>query len=311
MVKKTIFLLFFLLLVVVGIVLASNLWLPYVMAFGIRQVTGFPTAIQRASLDLASSKFAVYGIKIQNPDGFPKGNFVSIPEIYAAFDLQNFLKHRRLHIREFRLNIEEVAIVKNENGQSNISRLTSVNRRRAEVSEEKKKMEKVRSSQELKFFVDTLILTIRRVRFQDRTNPLIGEKTIDLRIEGEIVHGLSSPADIVRLVVLRVIYRAALGNLGVPVDVLKGQLDASLAEGQVLVLQGTTFAEEIGTQAFGEGKRIITETSQKLPVSNAEVEKVVGGTTTRAKSLFGGATNLLKNTAQSLQEKAKSTTSSD
>ena len=309
MVKKIVLLFFLLLLVVAGVALTGNLWLPYAMAYGIHQVTGFPTAIQKANLDLMGSKFGVYGIKIQNPGDFPKGDFVSIPEIYVDFDLSDFLESRKLHIQELRLNIEEVGVVKNASGESNISRLTSISKPKEAPTKEK--LEKAKSSEELKFFVDTLVLTIRRVRFQDQTNPFMGERTIDLHIEREVVHGLSSPADIVRLVVLRVVYEAALGNLGVPVDLLSGQLNASLAKGQALALQSTALATGIGTQALGESKRILEQASQKLPAPNAEVEKVLGGTTAKAKGLFGGATNLLKSTAQSLEEKAKSQTSSN
>ncbi len=293
MIKKIVFLILFLLLIIVGVILTSNFWSPYAMAYGIHQVTGFPTVIQKANLDLANSKFGVYGIRIQNPSGFPKGDFVSIPEIYVDFDLQGFLKSQRLHIRELRLNVQEVAIIKNKDGQSNISRLTSVKREKTEASEEKKKLEEAKSPQELKFFVDTLVLTIRRVRFQDQINPFMGERTIDLHIEREAVHGLSSPADIVRLIVLRVIYKAALGNLGVPVDLLKGQLDASLAKGEALILHSTVFAEAIGTQALGEGRRIIGEVGQKLPISNVEVGKAVDETTAKAKNLFGSATQFI------------------
>jgi len=315
MIKKIlfgiIFIVVFLVLIVGGAVLTVNSWLPSAMAFGIRQITGFPTAIQKANLDLAGSKFGVYGIEIKNPGGFPKGNFVSIPEIYVDFDLQDFLKNQRVHIRELRLNIAEVGIVKKSNGESNISRLSSVNKGTAEVSKQKEKVEKAQSPQELRFFVDTLVLTIRYVRFQDQTNSLVGKKNIDLRIDGEVVHGLSSPADIVRLVVVRIIYKAAIGNLGVPVDFLKGQLDTSLAKGQELALQSAALAEKFGTQAFGDGEHLLKQASQQLPVSNAGVDKAVSETRAKAKSLFGGATNLLKNTAESLEEKTKSAASSN
>ena len=204
-----------------------------------------------------------------------------------------------------------MGVIKNQTGESNISRLTSVSKAKTEAKEEKQELEKAKSSQELKFFVETLVLTIRRVKFQDQTNPLIGEKTIDLRINQEIVHSLSSPADIVRLVVLRVIYKAALGNLGVPVDLLKGQLDASLAKGQELALQSTELARELGTQTLGEGKRVLEEVSQKVPIPSAEVGKAVDEAKEKAKGIFGSAASLLKNTAQSIEDKAKSAASSN
>ncbi|MBI4000060.1 MAG: hypothetical protein HY351_05535 [Candidatus Omnitrophica bacterium] len=296
---------------VVGLVLSNHFWLRYVLAAGISQVTGFPAEIQKTNLNLKDSKFGIYGLQVQNPSGFPKSHFVSVPEIFVDFDLGPFMTNRKLYIRELRLNIEEVSVIKNQTGESNISRLASVRKAKTGAQQQEQELEKAKSSEELKFFVETLVLTIRRVRYQDQTNPLIGEKTIDLRVDQEVVRGLSSPADIVHLIVLRVIYKVALGNLGVPVDLLKGQLDASLAKGQALALQSTALAREFGTQAVGDGRRILEEASQKVPVSTAEVEQIVSGTTEKAKDIFGSATNLLKNTAQLIEDEAKSAASSN
>lgn len=312
MIKKIASVFLVLVLALFGVILTINFWLPPVLAFGIHQVTGFPTKVQRTDFNLKSSKFGIYGLDIRNPKGFPRGKFVSIPEIYVDFDLVNFIKSQKIYIKELRLNIDEVGVVKNTSGESNISKLTSISKRKVqETPKEKEKLEKAKSPRELKFFVDTLVLSIRRVRFQDQTKPFIGERTIDLHIDHEVVRGLSSPLDIVRLVVLRVIYKAALGNLGVPVDLLKGQLDASLAKGQVLALESTKLAMEMGTQALGEGERFIKQAGEKLPVSNTEVEQAVDEAKAKAKSILGGAGGFLKGTVQSIEERTKSQTTSN
>ncbi|MBI4372812.1 MAG: hypothetical protein HY585_03700 [Candidatus Omnitrophica bacterium] len=306
MIKKLLLAIAVLFLMILGVVFTSQFWLPYAIAAGIGQVTGFPTRVQRANLDLPSSKFGIYGLEIKNPKGFPKGNFVSIPEVFVDFDLGPLMKGRKLYIQEIRLNIEEVGIVKNRSGESNISKLTSVRKEKVVAEKQKQKLEKAKSPQELTFFVETLVLTIRRVRFQDEANPLIGERVIDLHVDQEVVHGLSSVADLVRLIVLHVIQKAALGNLGVPVDFLKGHLDASLAKGQELFLQHTAVAREMGIQALGEGERLIEEASKKIPVPEIELEKTVSETAEKAKGILGSAAELLKKPIQSAEEANKS-----
>ncbi|MBI4394699.1 MAG: hypothetical protein HY583_00730 [Candidatus Omnitrophica bacterium] len=287
MIKKIVLVIGVLFLILLGFILTNSFWLRYALAAGISQVTGFPTKIHKTDLNIQKSLFGIYGLRIRNPSGFPRSTFISIPEVFVDFDLGPFIKSRKLYIRQLRLHIEEVSIIRNQSGETNISRLTTVKKGKAE--RETQKLEKAKSPKELKFFVETFVLTIRRVRFQDQTNPLIGEKVIDLHIEQEVIHGLSSPADIVRLVVLRVIQKAALGNLGVPIDLLSQQLDASIAKGEELVNQSVALAAKMGTQTIGEGERILGEASKKVPIPTEEVGQVVEEAKTKLKDILGKA----------------------
>ena len=295
-----------LLLALIGLLFTSNLWLGSVLASGIERTTGFPVKIENARLDLPESKIGLYGIEIKNPPGFSRAVFASIPEIYVDFDLQQFLKSRKLYFQEIRLNIAEVAIVRNKSGQTNLAQLKAVSKPKAEIAKEQEKIKQAPSPKALDFFVEELILTIRRVRYQDESNILIGERTIDLHIENQVFYGIANPMDIVRIVVLQITYKAALGNLGVPVDMLKAHLDQSLAVGQQLALQTTAVARQVGEQTLGEGMRLVQKAGQKIPVSTTEVEKTVGEVSNKAKGFFGSASHFLQETADSVQEKTRS-----
>ena len=299
-----------LLLIPVGLILTSNLWLGSALASGIKGVTGFPTKIEKTHLDLGRSQFGLYGIRIKNPRGFPDVVFASIPELYVDFDLSQFLKSRKLYFQEIRLSIEEVMIIRNQSGQTNLAQLKAVSKPKMEMAKERKEIEKARSPEALGFFVEKLVLTIRRVHYRDEARALIGERTIDVHINNQVFTGIANPMDIVRIVVLQITYKAALGNLGVPVDMLKGHLDESLAVGQKLALQSTALARQMGTQTLGEGKRLVEQAAQNIPVSSAEVEKTAEQVSSKAKSIFGSAGSLLKKTSQSIQEKAESVTTS-
>ncbi|MBI4358626.1 MAG: hypothetical protein HY584_04935 [Candidatus Omnitrophica bacterium] len=295
-------------LLAVGAVLSSHLWLGQALAMGIENMTGFPTKIGRTNLSLGESRIGINGIEIKNPKGFPEGVFASIPEIYVDFDLDQFLKNRKFYFQEIRLNIEEVAIIRNQSGETNLSRLKPVSKPKAEMVQEQREIKKAPSPKALNFFVEKLVLSIRRVRYRDESRPLVGERTVDLHMNNQVFTGIANPKDIVRIIVLQITYKAALGNLGVPVDMLKGHLDESLAVGQKLALQSTLFARQMGTQTLGEGMRFIEGASGKIPVASGGVEKTVDEVTNTAKGLLGSATRFLQGESDSPQETQSSPT---
>jgi len=295
-----------LLLTPVGLVLTSDLWLGQALAMGIEKVTGFPTQIEKTHLDLKASQFGVYGVQIKNPKGFQEGVFAAVPEIYVDFDLSQFLGSRKLYFQEIRLNIEEVAVIRNHLGETNLSKLKAIKKSKTEVAQEQEKVKKAPSPKALDFFVEELVLTMRKVRYRDEANRLIGDKHIDMHITGQVYRNIANPADIIRIIVLQITYKAALGNLGLPVDMLKGQLDQSLAISQQLATESMAQARQLGEQALGEGKRLMGQTVQNIPVDTETVEKAVNDVANKAKNLFGSAGNFLKKTAESAQEKSTS-----
>lgn len=312
--KKIVYALIVLLLIPAGLIVTSNFWLRGLITEAIHRTTGFPLTIERTSLDLPASQFGVYGIELNNPSGFPQGRFASIPEIYVDFDLSRFLFERKLYFQEIRIHIEEIAIIRNPSGQTNLAELRTLVKPKSELEKEREKALKASSSRALNFFVEQLVLTIRHVRYQDQTALLskspLAQKSIDLHIEREVFRGFSNPSDIVRIIVLRIVHQAAIGNLGIPVDLLRGHLDSTLARGQMLALQGEVLAHEVGTGVLGEGEHFLKQASEQIPAVNLEVKQATGQVQEKAEGFFQGAERLLKDTAESIGEKAQPSTTS-
>ncbi|OGW85268.1 MAG: hypothetical protein A3C35_04880 [Omnitrophica bacterium RIFCSPHIGHO2_02_FULL_46_11] len=311
MIKKITAVLGFFFLVILLIILTSGFWLRPVLAAALSKVTGFPATIQKIHFDLPSSQFGIYGIELKNPAGFGKERFAFIPEAYVDFSLREFLSSRKFHFQEIRFNIDEVTIVKNASGQTNISQLTALKKQKSELKQETEAVKQAPSPQALNFFVDRLDLTVRRVRYVDYTMPKPLEKEIDIHMDHEIFLGISNPLDIVRIIVLKVIYKAALGNLNVPVAQLKEHLDVSLALGQDLAKQGTEIAQAMGADVFSEGTKMVEQVSGTLPVSNPIVDETVQNVKKKTDGIFRGASQLLKSTAESIEEKTKLSSSSN
>ena len=304
--KKLISILGILALIIIAFMATGNFWLRQAIQAAVTGVTGFPLKIKQVRLDLMASKIGIYGLELKNPKGFPQGRFASVPEIYVDFELKKFLFEHKLYFQEIRLNIEEVAIVRNQNGETNLAQLKALTKSERETLEETKKVKKASSPAELDFFIDRLVLTIRHLRYQDQSHSLVGQKSIDLHIDGEVFRGISNPSDIVRIIVLKIVYKSAIGNLGVPVTQLKEHVTDSLERGQALALQGSELARQAGVQALDQGTQLVEQTSQNIQAQSAQVKETIEGARDKAKSVFSGAGSWLKSTTESIQEKARS-----
>ena len=302
MVKKIGLVLLLIVAVLLSSLITSNLWLKHAIASAVYRITGFPVSIKKANLDLFSSKFEISGIELNNPAGFPQGRFASIPEIYADFDLSQFLSKRRLYVQELRIHIEEIAVVRNELGKTNIGQLKALTQRKDEMDEERQATAKVSSPEALDFFIERLILTIRRFRYRNQAKPFLPEQVINLGIEHEEFLGVSNLLDVIRIIAIRITHKAAIGNLGVPVDILKNHLELSLTQGQEFALRGTAIAQQFSTHALDEGKRLIQEASEDIPLPSVEVDKTVEDVKSKAEGLFRSAGNLLKDTTESVKK---------
>ena len=282
-------------------VATSQFWIHHAVAAVIKQVTGLPVSIQRSHVNLAATEFGIYGIEIKNPKGFSEEVFVKIPEIYIDFDLNQFLSGKKIHFEEIRLNIEQVTLEKNKAGELNVSRLKTVKKDQKEAAAPAKTPQKPMTP----LLIDQLVLTIRNIKYVDQSLPVSVNRNVDLKIENEIIKGVTNPADIVRLVMSKIIYNSTFGALGAPVDLLNKNLDASLAKGQAALTQSTDIALQMGNQVMGEGKKMVQDATSMIPSEipgSKEVGQLKDQVKGKAGGLFQGAERLLKNTTESIQE---------
>jgi len=121
-----------------------------------------------------------------------------------------------------RLNLEEIYIEKNRNGVSNISLLKS-------VRPEKKTAVPAQPKRATPFYLDSLELTAHHVTYVDYSEQTgmirkgiqgvvpaeIARKrfSVDLNIEKQVFTGINKPDAVVHLILMKVLYGKALGNL--------------------------------------------------------------------------------------------------
>lgn len=309
-VLKMILFLFVFIILVLGIaIVTSNLWVNHAVAAVINQVTDLPVTIDRVRINLNGPEFGIYGIKIENPEGFADKTFAYMPEIFIDFDLAPFLSEGKIHFETIRLNLEELSINRNEQGVTNLSHLRTLKKDKSQaLTQPEAPKPKVKRH----FVIDQLVLTIGKVRYTDRSLAVPVSRSVDVKIKEEVFRGVTNLGDIIRLILRKILYDASFATLGTPVDLMKDQFGSSLVRGHEVITESAEFARLMGTQVFGEGRKIVEDATRKIPVVPVlpEVNEITEKVRGKASGLFQSAEWFVKNTTDTLSEKIGEKTSS-
>ena len=88
----------------------------------ITEVTGAPASIRRLSLGIVKQSLDIQDFKIYNPQGFGEGVLADISLIHVDANLFALLK-KNLRFEEIVLDIKEILIVKDKEGNLNVDAL--------------------------------------------------------------------------------------------------------------------------------------------------------------------------------------------
>jgi uncharacterized protein involved in outer membrane biogenesis len=255
--KKKIFL--WVAIVVVAVVVVAlvgrNLLIKQGLQSGVKKSLGTELAIGKINVGLLRSDIRVEGLTVYNPEGF-EGELAALPLIFVDYELAPMFKDR-IHLSEVEVNINEIAVVKNKNGEVNLTRLKPI----SEKKDEEKAPEEEKPKKEWEMQIDRLLLTIDHIKFVDYSaggEPEVVE--IPIGIDREEFRDLDSMDEIVQVVVLRVILKAGLANIGIPLEDLAVDL-GGLKREDIQRLKDLT---EKGTKAVENAQKKAEELLEKL-----------------------------------------------
>lgn len=229
------------------------------LASSVKALTGFETTVGQLRLDPFQGTVHVEDLTLLNPHQFEKRIFADIREIHLSIDLPGLVKKQGVRIYELRLDLRELNVEKDPQGVSNVSLLTS--------SGGPKKEAPPKEAEKVPFYLDRLELTLRRVSYEDRSSVVPQKLSLDMGIEKEVFEGIDDPASIVNIIILKVISRSPLGNLG---------LDPSQMQNAIQGTVGTSL--DIGGKVAGEAvDTTLTQAEETLgSVGHTAKEKVSG-----------------------------------
>jgi uncharacterized protein involved in outer membrane biogenesis len=161
--------------------------------------TGMDTQIGNFKLALTAPTLRLQGIKIANPPDFGGAPFLDISEIYLDYDTAAFAK-KQIHIKLARINLTELDIVKNQNGQTNIFAFVKLpspqNKNGAPLQFNFKKQ----TGYDF-IGIDRLNISFGKVKFIDLANPQ-NDREQNIGIDSLVMQNVKSPRDLAGLAAL-------------------------------------------------------------------------------------------------------------
>ncbi len=283
-------------LLAAGLVVFKDAVVKAAVEIGVTKTTGFYTKIEKLDFDFPKS-IQISGLRIHNPEGFEEKIFLDAPEIYISVVLKEALKKEKIHLPEVRLNVQQVNIVKNKDGISNVQMLTSVGGQGAKPA-----AKPAEPKPAMPFQLDKLVLTMRQVQFYDPSGLPAGlapkNLSVDMNVNQEVFTDITDPKALINLILTKIFYGTTFGKLmGLSPDLLENSLKGGIATGQKLI---TTTGEAVAIQAEGAVRdvagQVTAQTPEALKSAANQATSVLGGAGSTAKDQVSGVFGKLKST---------------
>lgn len=199
-----------------------------------------PVHIGKFNLSVLSSKVDIRNIRIENPPAFKDRTLLSVPRVSVTADLGSMLTDE-IHLREAVLDVEQVVVIRNADGQLN---LDALNRSGAAAQPS---AQSDRPAKRLK--IDVLTLSLGEVIYKDYTkSPEPRAQVFSLGIKDRTYHNVTDPKTIASLIAFEAIKNSALSQIAnldlqqlqnaIPAD-LEQQLNSYVQSGLRDVLSGS------------------------------------------------------------------------
>lgn len=208
--KKSVFkklLLVFLVLIIL-IVLIKDVLLRIAIQSSASNMLGTEVELDSFSWGILNQTIKISGFRIQNPEGFPQEDpLLNMPELKVKYDLPELLFKQKIHISLFILNIGQMTLVKNKEGQLNADALKVTQEITKEETEEKKPTKKIPMQ------IDELNLSLRKVIYIDYSKSENGKPDIkfhDLGIENQKFTDITSAEQLIGVVLMQGLKGAAI-----------------------------------------------------------------------------------------------------
>jgi len=199
--------LFLVVLVVVGLLLMDPI-AKSLAERNLRDSTGMDAKISKLEIGLATPTVNLEGLKLYNLPEFGGSTFLDLPELRVEYT-PGEIRDGKLHFKTLRLHLAEVHVVKNKQGRTNLEVLQN---------ETKKKSSRKKDGSDTPGVdfggIDTLYLTVGRIRITDESDPRNNE-VIEVGIKDEVGQNLQDEAALTQWfngVLLRMAIRDAVSG---------------------------------------------------------------------------------------------------
>ena len=186
------------------IAVTKNLVTKIVISVGVQAITGLELNIKSVNIGIFETLISIKDLKIFNPDGFEERFMADAPEIYADYNIEDLLK-KKIHFSEIRLDLKELVVIKNRDGELNVNSLKVVKKKqsvRAKAGHKRSNLE-----------IDVLQLKIGKVTYKDYSSgrtPKVREYNININ---ERYRDIKDSRTFARLVLFKALVNTGISNI--------------------------------------------------------------------------------------------------
>lgn len=200
--------------IVVVLVLLSvmkNVILQFVIETSLSKAAHVPVKIGATHFSLSKRSIDLRDIRIMNPSSFTDRVMLDAPQVAIAVVPSEFLKGRA-HFTEARLNLKEIVVVKNKDGQLNVNALKPKTEGEKPAARPDEKPSA--GTQPTKLQIDKLYLTIGRVVYKDYSaGSAPAVQTFDINMKDREFTNITDPKTVISLIMFEALTRTTLSRL--------------------------------------------------------------------------------------------------
>ena len=213
---------FLIVVLIIISILSLNTALKAVTEKRIRDATGMDAEIGKLSFGLLTPTVTFGDFKLYSPPDFGGTPFLKISELHAEYDREALKKHE-LHLTLLRLDLDEIDVVKNQAGRTNVfSILGLVRAKQPGVSANTNTVTWLTG---FKFTgIDVMNISIGKARLIDLKDQNLN-RWVDIGLENQVIKNVQTPADLAGLGAL--IWLRGGHTVGLPVSPPKHDLSAN------------------------------------------------------------------------------------
>src|SRR3989344_824960 len=164
--------------ILIGLGIVKDQIIKAAVQVGASQVLGTDVRVGGFSFGILRQSVRGKAFQIVNPKGFPKGSMLDVTQVGVDYDLPALLGGK-LHFPLVILDLNEMVVVKNQDGALNVDALKVAEKKEATPAAKPEK-----ASQPLSLKIDVLRLNVSKVIYKDYTQgkePLVQVFDVNLK----------------------------------------------------------------------------------------------------------------------------------
>ena len=178
-----------------------------------------PVKVSGTNMSFMASSLSLRGIRFYNPRNFPEKLMIEIDQVFISLDPWGLFRGQA-HLKQVKLNLKEVIVIKNKAGEININAMKP----------ERKGKTPAREGKQMQVKIDRLNLSIGRVVYKDYSQgsePQI--QVFDINIQNREYRNIDNPSAVVSLITFEALTRTSLSRLaGMDLSFFKQDFSQSL-----------------------------------------------------------------------------------